>query len=172
VKDDGIWQDGGLIIHVENENRFVGIFLAFQSQAIMTDDQGHAVGTIPDPDPVDPDGEEPQPGELLKRLFITAALVNPDGEDTGKEQVLLLNLSNQTIDLEGYQILDRLKQKQVLSGQKILPRNVLALQLDPQAIQLGNKGGSITILDGQGHQLHSVSYSREQAQRQGWLVKF
>ncbi|MBD0258263.1 MAG: YukJ family protein [Cytophagales bacterium] len=173
VKDDGIWQDGGLIIHFESENRFVGIFLAFQSQSTVTDDQGHTVGPNPTPtDPTEPDGEEPQPNELLKKLFITAALVNPEGEDMGKEQVLLLNLSNETIDLEGYQILDRLNQKQVLSGQKILPRNVLSLQLDQRAIQLGNKGGSITILDGQGRRLHSVSYSREQAQQPGWLVKF
>ncbi len=171
VKDDGIWQDGGLIIHFEEENRFVGIFLAFQSQATVTDDQGHTVGSTT-AGGENPGGEEPQPGALLKSLFITAALVNPDGEDMGKEQVLLLNLSNQTIDLEGYQLLDRLAQKQVLSGQKILPRNVLSLPLDGNAIQLGNKGGSITLLDGQGRQLHSVSYSREQAQRQGWLVKF
>jgi uncharacterized protein YukJ len=173
VKDDGIWQDGGLIIHFERENRFVGIFLAFQSQATVTDDQGHTVGSRPNPtDPTGPGGEEPQPDGLLKKLFITAALVNPDGEDMGKEQVLLLNRSNETIDLEGYQILDRLNQKQVLSGQKILPRNVLSLQLDHNAVQLGNKGGSITIADGRGRPLHSVSYSKEQAQQQGWLVKF
>ncbi len=90
----------------------------------------------------------------------------------GYTAVIRLNLSNETIDLEGYPILDRLNQKQVLSGQKILPRNVLSIQLDHNAIQLGNKGGSITILDGRGRRLHSVSYSKKQAQQQGWLVKF
>lgn len=41
-KDDGIWQDGGILIHFENENRWVGMFLAFQSQSWCTDDNGHA----------------------------------------------------------------------------------------------------------------------------------
>ncbi|MFK4011756.1 DUF2278 family protein [Bacillus cereus] len=40
--DDGIWQDGGLLIHFEDENRWVGIFLAFQSQSWCTDEDGHA----------------------------------------------------------------------------------------------------------------------------------
>ncbi|TKH08266.1 DUF2278 family protein, partial [Bacillus wiedmannii] len=45
---DGIWQDGALLIHFENadnenENKWVGIFLAFQSQSWCTDEQGHAI---------------------------------------------------------------------------------------------------------------------------------
>lgn len=44
--DDGIWQDGGVLIHFEEENRWVGIFLAFQSQSWCTDDQGHATKPV------------------------------------------------------------------------------------------------------------------------------
>ncbi|TCT15382.1 uncharacterized protein YukJ [Natranaerovirga pectinivora] len=40
-KDNGIWQDGGLLIHFEEQRRWVGIFLAFQSQSWCTDDEGH-----------------------------------------------------------------------------------------------------------------------------------
>jgi uncharacterized protein YukJ len=40
-KDDGIWQDGGLVIHFEKENKWLGLFLAFQSQSWCTDGQGH-----------------------------------------------------------------------------------------------------------------------------------
>ncbi|WP_157349857.1 YukJ family protein, partial [Bacillus sp. EE-W1] len=45
--DDGIWQDGALLIHFENKDneskdKWVGIFLAFQSQSWCTDEQGHA----------------------------------------------------------------------------------------------------------------------------------
>jgi uncharacterized protein YukJ len=43
--DDGVWQDGGLLLHYPDEARWVGIFLAFQSQAWHTDDvTGHAIG--------------------------------------------------------------------------------------------------------------------------------
>lgn len=44
--DDGIWQDGGVLIHFEEENRWVGMFLAFQSQSWCTDEQGHAIKPV------------------------------------------------------------------------------------------------------------------------------
>ncbi|GAB2736806.1 YukJ family protein [Salinifilum aidingensis] len=40
--DNGVWQDGGLLLHFAGEDRWVAIFLAFQSQAWRTDDEtGH-----------------------------------------------------------------------------------------------------------------------------------
>lgn len=42
-KDDGIWQDGGIFIHFKEVQKWVAIFLAFQSQCWHTDDHGHAV---------------------------------------------------------------------------------------------------------------------------------
>lgn len=45
-RDDGIWQDGGVLIHFESENRWVGMFLAFQSQSWCTDDKGHAIRPV------------------------------------------------------------------------------------------------------------------------------
>lgn len=41
IKDDGIWQDGGIMIHFQDENKWLGMFLAFQSQSWCTDDNGH-----------------------------------------------------------------------------------------------------------------------------------
>jgi uncharacterized protein YukJ len=44
VRDDGVWQDGALLIHHPDENRWSALFLAFQSQALHTDDaSGHAL---------------------------------------------------------------------------------------------------------------------------------
>ena len=55
--DDGVWQDGALLIHFPAEARWVGIFLAFQSQAWHTDDAtGHAIG-----------GGAPAPGARSRR---------------------------------------------------------------------------------------------------------
>jgi uncharacterized protein YukJ len=43
--DDGVWQDGALLIRFPAEERWVGLFLAFQSQAWQTDDvTGHSTG--------------------------------------------------------------------------------------------------------------------------------
>ncbi len=42
--DDGVWQDGGLLVHHPREDQWVAVFLAFQSQAWHTDDEtGHAL---------------------------------------------------------------------------------------------------------------------------------
>jgi uncharacterized protein YukJ len=45
-KDNGTWQDGGILIHFEQENRWVAIFLAFQSQSWCTDDNGNAIKPV------------------------------------------------------------------------------------------------------------------------------
>ncbi|SDN33677.1 Uncharacterized protein YukJ [Paenibacillus sp. yr247] len=44
TKDDGVYQDGGLLIHFPSEDRWFAVFLAFQSQSWHTDDRsGHAI---------------------------------------------------------------------------------------------------------------------------------
>jgi uncharacterized protein YukJ len=44
--DNGIWQDGGIFIHFEQENRWAAIFLAFQSQSWCTDKNGDVVTSV------------------------------------------------------------------------------------------------------------------------------
>lgn len=44
VKDDGTWQDGGLLLRFPDADRWVAVFLAFQSQSFQTDARGHATG--------------------------------------------------------------------------------------------------------------------------------
>ncbi|MFC7392116.1 DUF2278 family protein [Scopulibacillus cellulosilyticus] len=43
TQDNGTWQDGGALIYFEETDKWVGIFLAFQSQSWCTDDQGNAI---------------------------------------------------------------------------------------------------------------------------------
>lgn len=45
-QENGIWQDGGVLIHFEEENRWIAIFLAFQSQSWCTDEEGNAVKPV------------------------------------------------------------------------------------------------------------------------------
>lgn len=44
--DDGIWQDGGMVIHFGREDKWQGLFLAFQSQSWCTDAQGHRLRPV------------------------------------------------------------------------------------------------------------------------------
>jgi Uncharacterized conserved protein (DUF2278)/Lamin Tail Domain len=157
-----VWQDGGLLIHFPSEDRWVGIFLAFQSQAWHTDDStGHAIeGAPPTPAPTD----EPS-------VRILAAMINPNGGSPERETVLLLNASPQAIDLSGWQLADRNKQVCAVPAVKLDAGAALNVVLR-ENVQLGNKGGSITLLDKTGLKVSGVAYTADQAKREGWTVTF
>ncbi|MDP9380801.1 MAG: DUF2278 family protein [Chloroflexota bacterium] len=166
-RDDGVWQDGALVLHFPGSDEWVAIFLAFQSQAWHTDDvTGHAIrdiitpGPAPRPDSTEPDGV----------VRIVAALVNPSGRDPEREKVTLLNASPDPVDLAGWQIADKLKNKHTLAG-TITPCSTVVVTLPPE-VQLGNRGGIITLLDARGMKVDGVSYTEQQARREGWPIVF
>ena len=157
--DDGVWQDGGVILHFPAESRWVAIFLAFQSQSWHTDDiTGH---TLPET-PVRPGkGEEP--------VRILAALVNPAGP--GPETVTLLNASPGPVDLAGWSLVDRQKNPFPLPAGPLASGDTLALAIG-SPFELGDGGGAITLLDAAGLKVHGVSYTAAQARREGWTITF
>jgi uncharacterized protein YukJ len=157
-KDNGVWQDGGLLIHYASRNQWVGIFLAFQSQSFHTDDTtGNRIDTV-----------IPTPSAGVR---IVAALVNPRDEDKGKETVVLINTSPEPVDLNGWALADRLKRKFSLQG-TINPGDVLKVALTKSSIDLENQGSIITLLDKAGLKIDGVSYTKEDAQKQGWTIVF
>ena len=167
AKDNGVWQDGGMLVHFPSENRWIGIFLKFQSQTWHTDDDsGQPVDTKPPVKPVKP----PKVLEPDYIVRIVAALVSPVGEDAGKETVTLLNTSPDAIDLTGWSIADKLKNKHRLSG-TVAAGASLVVTL-PRNVQLSKKGGLITLLNQKGLKVDGVSYTQQQAQREGWTIVF
>jgi uncharacterized protein YukJ len=162
VRDDGVWQDGGILFHFPVETRWVAVFLAFQSQAWHTDDAtGHTIGEAP---PVPPQAEQAE-------VQILAAMVNPVGPSPERETVLLLNLSPSAVDLTGWHLADRLKQTSPVPGGPLAPGASLEVQVT-NGMQLGNRGGTITLLDAAGLKVSGVSYTEEQAKREGWTIAF
>src|SRR6185436_2094246 len=121
-KDNGPWQDGGLLFHFASRNRWAAVFTAFQSQAFHTDDQtGNPLN---------------EPGNIAP-VRIIAALINPHGDDVGKEYVILLNKSDNPVNLEGWQLLDRLKKKDTITNKMIEAGDTLRITLTGQGAQLG-----------------------------------
>jgi uncharacterized protein YukJ len=162
ARDDGVWQDGALAFHFPSTDQWVAFFLAFQSQAWHTDDStGHA---ITEPGPV------PGPTEPDRVVRIVGALVNPIGPAPEPETVTLLNTAPEPVQLPGWQIADRLKNKQSLTG-TIAAGVALTVPVQPP-VQLGNRGGIITLLDDRGLKVDGVSYTEQQAQREGWTLVF
>ncbi len=175
VKDDGVWQDGGLLFHFPSIDKvtvgfgveiwpeqWVAVFLAFQSQCWHTDDHtGHQL----------PQCKEINPPAIEPSVQIIAALVNPEGEDSGHETVTLINLAPDVVDLSGWFIVDKNKNRSLISNMLLNPGATGVVKLDGQGAQLGNNGGIITLLDPEGLKQHGVSYTKEQA-LSGWTVLF
>ncbi|MFJ8045842.1 DUF2278 family protein [Kitasatospora sp. NPDC096147] len=161
--DNGVYQDGALLVHLPAEDRWIAVFLAFQSQAWHTDDAtGHPLpGTPGRPDEHTPAG-----------LRIVSALVNPVGPDRGREKVTVLNTSAAPVDLTGWQLLDRAKRRLPLPAQRLEAGASLAVPGGSGGFELDNKGGAITLLDPAGLKVHGVSYTAKQAKQEGRTLTF
>jgi hypothetical protein len=98
--------------------------------------------------------------------------VNPQGEDPGLERVTIVNTTPAAIDLNGWAIADKNKRKSVLGGPVLEPGAAHVIVLPGDGAQLSNEGGIITLLDPHDLKVHGVSYTREDASRQGWTIVF
>ncbi|KAK3376076.1 hypothetical protein B0T24DRAFT_699149 [Lasiosphaeria ovina] len=188
--DNGTYQDGGIIIAFSDH--WEGIFLAFAVQTYQTDDGGQPIGqtfaqllsgqtdpeteTPPAPPAGDDDGTRPQPPSRPLAVSIQAALVNPVGPDEAAaahgqgETVYILNRGDQPVALEGWTIANGTGQAQTLRAVQVPAHSKRAVAVP--AVPLSNKGGSITLRDAHGKLVHAVSYSKEQAGKEGVLVYF
>jgi uncharacterized protein YukJ len=177
TSDDGVWQDGGLLFQFPTQERWIAIFLKFQSQTWHTDDRtGHQIPTAPggppsDGEPLPPLGPDTQPTTDRPDgiLRIVAALVNSQASPE-VETVTLLNTSPAPINLSGWALLDRLKNRQALAG-TVGPGEVVRVTV-AAPVQLSNQGGIISVLNDAGLRVDGVSYTKEQAQHPGWTITF
>lgn len=173
--DNGVWQDGGLVIHFPSQNQWIGVFLRFQSQSWHTDDatgnaiSGQGGGGTGTGGGTGLGGNQPNTEEPHGLVRIVGALVNAISSPE-VETVTLLNTSPREIDLAGWQMADRLKNKMPLSG-VIAAGGTVNVTVTPP-MQLSNKGGIITLLDDQGLKVDGVSYTKEQASNPGWTIVF
>jgi uncharacterized protein YukJ len=171
VGDDGVYQDGGLLVHFPDQFEWTAIFLKFQSQSWHTDDQtGHQIGAPPAPQPGPPQPPEPPTAEEPAGLVrIVAALVNAT-QSPEVELVTLLNTAPHDVDLSGWALLDTQKMRLPLSD--LLSAGATRVVQIRQPLALSNKGGVITLVDDKGLKVHGVAYTREQARHPGWTIVF
>jgi len=102
-------------------------------------------------------------------VSIVAALVNPGA---GVESsVTLLNATPEPIMLAGWKLVDRKKKKTGLTG-TIDPGSTLRFPITQGYFKLPKTGGIITLLDDKGLKVDGVSYTEEDATREGWTIIF
>ena len=160
-KDNGVYQDGALLIHYPSRNQWVGIFLAFQSQCFHTDD--HTGNQIT---------AECTKAPVAAATRILAALVNPSGADSSQASVTLMNVSPAPVDLNGWALADKQKQKHPLHNLHLNAGEVTTIPLSGSAMQLSQEGGIITLLNDQGIKVDGVSYTQADAAQPGWSIVF
>jgi len=159
-KYNGVWQDGGMLLHLPSEDRWVAVFLAFQSQCWHTDDEkANCTGNVD------------QPAED-KGVVIVAATVNPAGYDPGKERVILLNTLATTVTLDGWTLADKNKRRHPLDGISLEAGALTTVTLPGSTIQLSNKGGIITLLNSEGLKIHGAQYNKIEVSEQGRTIVF
>jgi uncharacterized protein YukJ len=172
VQDDGVWQDGALLLHFPQPEQWVGIFLAFQSQTWHTDDRtGHQL-------PAGEPGGPPAPGQPPapvggaagdSAIRIVAALVNAV-DSPERELATLLNTTAAAIELDGWQLVDRDGHRQALRG-RVEAGEALRVALEPPVV-LPNRGGLLTLLDSADLKVDGVSYTAAQASEPGRTIVF
>jgi uncharacterized protein YukJ len=166
--DNGTRQDGGLIIET-GLGSYAGIFLAFQTQLIPTDDRGMP---LPGAKRIQPGDEGGNVASQAADLSIVGACVNPKGDDVGLETVILLNTTPDSADLSAFAIEDKGGKREMLQG-TLGGGDVRRIVLSGRNAQLGNNGGVIRIVRlADGAIVHAVTYTEQGSDAQGRTLVF
>ena len=166
--DNGVFHDGGLILAFPD--RFMGLFLAFQSQRVPTDAAGHAtsgalpIGQILTSAPT-------QPAPLISTIYIERALINPSGGDAGLEAVVLGNLATTPQTLSAWRLVDKNGRVTPITA-TLAPGASFIVALDGAGVQLGNSGGNLMLQDQTGAQVDVVTYTAADASADDRYVRF
>jgi uncharacterized protein YukJ len=166
--DNAAFHDGGIILKFPD--RFLGLFLGFQTQRVPTDAAGNAApGSIAIAQLLS-EGPEP-PTTVSGTVYMAHALINPAGVDPGKEIVVLASLSTETQTLSNWRLLD--KNGRVTPIDTTLASGSFAsIILDGNGVQLGNQGGNLILQDHTSAQVDAVTYTGEDAASEDRFVRF
>src|SRR5262249_30321436 len=107
-EDNGVFNDGGLLFRFPDH--VTGMFFRFRTQWLPTDQHGNRIPGVPKETPpvgwpVDrPPVPVPAPAPAV---YIERALVNPAGDDVGKEIVVIGNTTTAAVNIAGWRIADK-----------------------------------------------------------------
>ena len=95
----------------------------------------------------------PTPGDpnpTLPAVYIERALVNPAGDDPGKEVVVIGNTTLVDVNLTGWSIVDKNNAAEALGGVLLPSGGSVPVVLSSSGARLSNKGGTIRLLNPSG----------------------
>jgi uncharacterized protein YukJ len=158
-EDNGVFNDGGLILQFPDH--VTGLFFRFKTQFLPTDANGDRIPGVSVEIP--PAGAPVEPQPTFPTVYVERALVNPAGDDPGKEIVVIGNTTVTTVDLTGWRLLDKNDAAEALPGLLLPAGSSVLIELSGSGAQLSNNGGTIRLLNPSGVLVHAVSYSKTDA---------
>jgi len=168
--DNGVFHDGGLILKFPD--RYLGLFLGFQTQRIPTDAAGNAAaGATPISQLLAGVPPPPPPAVVASDIYIERALINPSGPDAGGEVVVLSSLATTAQALTGWRIVDKNGRMTSINA-TIGPGQSILVALDGTGVQLGNQGGNLMLQDAHSAQVDVITYSADDASIENRYVRF
>jgi uncharacterized protein YukJ len=166
--DNGVFHDGGLILAFPD--RYLGLFLGFQTQRIPTDAVGNAApGATPISEILAGGPIEPSPE--ASAVYIERALINPSGADPGREIVVLASLTTTAQALTNWRLIDKNARVTPINA-TLGPGQSMLITLDGNGVQLGNQGGTLILQDNNNAQVDAVTYTSENASTENRYVRF
>jgi uncharacterized protein YukJ len=167
--DNAVFHDGGIILKFPD--RFLGLFLGFQTQQVPTDAAGHAAPGSTSIGQLISGGPPPPPTPVTGTVYMAHALINPTGADPGKEIIVLASLSTTPQTISNWRLVDK--------GGRVTPINAtfasgsfVSIVLDGNGVQLGNQGGNLILQDQTSAQVDAVTYTGEDASLEDRFVRF
>ncbi|MEO8077434.1 MAG: DUF2278 family protein [Acidobacteriota bacterium] len=166
--DNGVFHDGGLILAFPD--RFLGLFLGFQTQRIPTDAAGNpAAGATPISQILG--GAPVEPAPVPSSIYIERALINPSGDDPTHEIVVLASLLTTPQTIANWRLVDKNGRVTPITA-TLGPGESVLVGLDGQGAQLGNQGGNLILNDNTNAQVDAVTYSAADASLENRYVRF
>lgn len=98
--------------------------------------------------------------ENYSGVFISGALINPKGSDSGKEWVSIMNMSDDVVSLDGWMLQDQKPRTKTIEGIELQPGSAIPLKNIPPMV-LRNTGGAITLLNKKKEIVDIVRYKKE-----------
>ena len=103
--DNAVFHDGGIILKFPD--RFLGLFLGFQTQRVPTDTAGNAAPGSTTIGQLISGGPPPPPTTVAGTVYMAHALINPTGADPGREIIVLASLSTSAQTISNWRLLDK-----------------------------------------------------------------
>ena len=168
--DNGVFHDGGLILKFPD--RYLGLFLGFQTQRIPTDAAGNAAaGATPISQLLAGVPPPPPPAVATSAIYIERALINPSGPDAGREVVVLSSLATTAQALTDWRLVDKNGRMTAINA-TIGPGQSILVALDGTGVQLGNQGGNLMLQDSHNAQVDVIIYTADDASVENRYVRF